>query len=79
MSQVPDEPDGNQETRTRGTEIAAMERREAPALFKRGRGKTEDWCATRCSIPSALRGENEEEDGLPGAAKNTGGGALASP
>ena len=34
-------------------EDAAMERREAPAFSKRERGKTEDWCATRRSIPSA--------------------------
>jgi hypothetical protein len=32
----------SQETRTRGTEIAAMARREAPAFSKRERGKTED-------------------------------------
>ena len=34
-----------------------MERREAPAFSKRERGKTEDWCATRCSIPSFYEGE----------------------
>ena len=35
---------GNQETRTRGSEIAAVERREAPAPRK-GCGKTEDGSA----------------------------------
>jgi hypothetical protein len=30
-------------------------RREAPAFSKRERGKTEDWCATRRSIPLASR------------------------
>ena len=47
-------PEGNQETRTRGSEIAAVERREAPAFSKRERGKTEDWCAALCSTPSGL-------------------------
>jgi hypothetical protein len=40
-----------------GDRKAAMERREAPASFKRGcglDGKTR--CATRCSVPSACRG-----------------------
>src|ERR1039458_4262097 len=36
------------------TEIAAMERREAPALPTMERGKTEDWCADWRSIPSAF-------------------------
>jgi hypothetical protein len=39
-----------------GTEIAAMERREAPAFSKRERGKTEDWCAAWRSIPSFFGG-----------------------
>jgi hypothetical protein len=51
--------DGNQETRTWGSEIAAVERREAPASFKRGCGKTEDWCATRYSIPSHVEGQEK--------------------
>ena len=51
--------DGNQETRTWGSEIAAVECREAPASFKRGCGKTEDWCATRCSIPSHVEGQEK--------------------
>ena len=73
--------DGNQETRTWGSEIAAVECREAPASFKRGCGKTEDWCATRCSIPSMWSGDRKgpaqagKGYGVPGAAKNTGGGA----
>src|SRR5450759_3446027 len=50
---------GNQETRTWGSEIAAVECREAPASFKRGCGKTEDWCATRCSIPSHVEGQEK--------------------
>ncbi len=37
-----------------GDRKAAMERREAPAFFKRERGKTEDWCAAWRSIPSGL-------------------------
>src|SRR5664279_3220842 len=57
---------------------AAVERREAPASFKRGCGETEDWCAAWRSTPSILRGARRRprltgrEDGLPGAAKNTG-------
>ena len=38
-------------------------------------------CATRAPRFSALRsllGGPEEDDGVPGAAKNTGGGALAN-
>ncbi len=58
-----------------GTEIAAMERREAPAFSKRECGKTEDWCAARCSIPSAFSPGGKSEYGLPGAANNTGDGA----
>jgi hypothetical protein len=41
------------------------------------RGKTEDWCAAWRSIPSAFCRAEKGEDGVPGAAKNTGGGALA--
>jgi hypothetical protein len=37
-----------------------MERREAPAFSKRERGKTEDWCAARCSIPSLYAWGKEE-------------------
>src|SRR5882724_6186542 len=37
---------------------AAMERREAPAFSTRERGKTEDWCAARCSIPSTFEGKS---------------------
>src|SRR5713226_6437922 len=43
-----------------------MERREAPAFSKRERGKTEDWCATRCSIPSLLRGGDKGTTAYPG-------------
>ncbi len=50
-----------------------MERREAPAFSQRGRGKTGGWCAAWRSIPSGVAPEGaKEEDGLPGAAKNTG-------
>ena len=56
----------------RRSQNAVMERREAPALSKRECGKTEDWCAARCSIPSAFAEERKREDGVPGAAKNTG-------
>ena len=61
-----------------GTEKPLMERREAPAFSKRERGKTEDWCATRCSIPSIFEGKRKGpakagmEDGLPGADKEYG-------
>jgi hypothetical protein len=71
----------SQEARTRGTEIAAMERREAPAFSKRGRGKTEEGSAAWRSIPSAFCRGGEKapakagDDGAPGAAKNTGDGA----
>jgi hypothetical protein len=33
-----------------------MARRDAPAFSKRERGKTEDWCAARCAIPSFFEG-----------------------
>ena len=76
---APEEPNGTPRARAesaarRRSENAAMERREAPASFTRGCGKTEDWCATRRSIPSALCREEMKarDDGLPGAAKNTG-------
>jgi hypothetical protein len=62
---------------------AVMERREAPALSKRECGKTEDWCAARCSIPSGFsRGDKRlapakaGDYGVPGAAKNTGDDAC---
>ena len=48
-----------------GDRKAAMERREAPALSKRERGKTEDWCAAWCSIPSALRGGKKGKTAYP--------------
>src|SRR5450830_772370 len=70
-----------QKARPRAEINAAVERREAPASFKRGCGKTEDWCATRCSIPSMWSGDRKgpaqagKGYGVPGAAKNTGGGA----
>ena len=38
-------------------------------------GKTYDWCAIRRSIPSAFCRREKPDDGLPGAAKNTGDGA----
>jgi hypothetical protein len=71
------------------TEIAAMERRVARALRK-GRARRKAWtdgCAARRSIPSALAGgtdvsaearwaKAEREDGVPGAAKNTGASAC---
>jgi hypothetical protein len=71
----------SQETRTRGTEIAAMEHREAPAFSKRERGETEEGSAAWRSIPSAFCRGGEKAptktggDGAPGAAKNTGDGA----
>ena len=55
-----------------GDRKAAMERREAPAFSKRERGKTEDWCAARCSIPSAFCREEKKEDGVPRAVKEQG-------
>ena len=61
-----------------------MERREAPVSFKRGHGKTEDWCAAWRSIPlgisegwKACPREGGEDYGLPGAAKNTGDDACS--
>jgi len=36
-----------------------MERREAPASSKRGRGKLKDWCASRRSIPSLYARERK--------------------
>jgi hypothetical protein len=58
-----------------GTEIAAVERREAPASCKRGCGKTEDWCATWRSTPSIFRGEREGKTAYPAPVKNTGADA----
>ena len=55
----------SQETRTRGTEIAAVERREAPASFKRGCGKTEDGSASRRSTPSPIRGGRKGKTAYP--------------
>ncbi len=69
-----------------GTEIAAIEPREAPAVLATGPrqdGKT--GAPLGAPSPHLARGEKAcpraggEDDGLPGAAKNTGGGALASP
>jgi hypothetical protein len=77
MSQVPDGPEGNQETRTRGSEIAAMERREAPAFLARGArqdGKT--GAPLGAPSPRFSRGA-KQEDGVSRAAKNREGGALA--
>src|SRR5450759_800507 len=42
-----------------------MERREAPASSKRGRGKRNDWCAARCSIPSTFEGGKETKTAYP--------------
>jgi hypothetical protein len=39
--------------------LVRVERRAAPALPTMERGKTEDWCAARCSIPSNCRGGKE--------------------
>jgi hypothetical protein len=49
-----------------------MERREAPAFSTRERGKTEDWCAARRSIPSAYGRGGERDYGAPGAGKEYG-------
>jgi hypothetical protein len=49
----------------RRSQNAVMERREAPALSKRECGKTEDWCAARCSIPSILRGGEKGTTAYP--------------
>jgi hypothetical protein len=77
MSQIPDEPDGNQETRTRGSEIAAMERREAPAFL--ARGARQDGRLVRHSVlhPLGFARGAKQEDGVSRAAKNREGGALA--
>jgi hypothetical protein len=62
----------------RRKENAAMERREAPALFKRECGKTEYGRALRRSIPSLLRGgkgrprNRGKGYGLPGAGQKRG-------
>ena len=72
--------------RTRAEINAAMERREAPASSKRGRGRRRNGSASRRSIPSAFcegqglvrrspQGEGGRDDGVPGAANNTGAGA----
>jgi hypothetical protein len=65
-----------------GTEIAAMERRKAPAFSMRERGKTEDWVRRSALHPLGFfRGERRRprewgrDYGVPGAAKNTGAGA----
>ena len=59
----------------RRSENAAMARREAPHLREKVRLRLMD-APLGVLSPHFLRGE-EMEDGLPGAAKNTGGGALA--
>jgi len=67
--QGPPDRSRNQETRTRGTEIAAMERREAPAFL--ARGARQDGRLVRRSVLHSLgwaRGENRQ-DGVPGAAQ----------
>src|SRR6185437_3911615 len=54
----------NQETRARGQKS----RDGAPGgarILERECGKTEDWCAARCSIPSALRGAKERKTAPP--------------
>ena len=51
----------------------SAERRPCP--LKRGRGTKDYGSASRRSIPSIFEGQTRE-DGLPGAAKNTGGGAV---
>ena len=90
---VPKPTETVRQTRKRGPgdRKAAMERREAPAFLTRECGKTEDWCATRCSIPSALpRGKRacppkpegrRRKTAYPAPLKNTGDGArlLAYP
>jgi len=53
-----------------GDRKAAMERREAPALPTRERGKTEDWCAAWRSIPSAFcRGGEKRKTAYPAPLK----------
>ena len=59
-----------------GDRKAAMERREAPAFSKKG--TRQDGRLVRRSVLHPLDfARRKKEDGLPGAAKNTGGGALA--
>src|SRR5665811_722067 len=54
-----------------GTEKPRWSAERRPRSSQEGRGKTEDWCATRCSIPSPFGGERKREDGVPGAAQIT--------
>ena len=54
-----------------GTEKPRWSAERRPRSSHEGRGKTEDWCATRCSIPSPFGGERKREDGVPGAAQIT--------
>ncbi len=60
-----------------------MERREAPAFSQRERGDGKTGAPLGAPSPRLARGAKRrprvsgEDDGLPGAAKNTGGEALA--
>ena len=60
-----------------GDRKAAMERREAPAFLARGARQDERLVRHSVLHPLAFSARRKKEDGLPGAAKNTGGGALA--
>jgi hypothetical protein len=55
-----------------GTEIAAMARREAPALPKGNAARRKTGAPLGAPSPRHFAGDKEREDGLPGAAKNTG-------
>ena len=77
LSQKPT-PGPRPEARPRGTEIAAVERREAPASFTR-RTRQDGRLVRRLALHSLGLGPREKEGpakgkdyGVPGAAKNTG-------
>jgi hypothetical protein len=66
-----------------GTEIAATERREAPAFPQGSAGRWKTGASLGAPSPRYLRGAKEgpleagKDYGVPGAAKNTGGEACA--
>jgi hypothetical protein len=55
-----------------------MARREAPAFSRGNAARQNNGCATWRAIPLYFRGVRKRDDGVPGAAKNTGGEALAT-
>src|SRR6185437_3508779 len=66
----------NQETRARGQKSRDGAPRGARTLQKRVRQDGKTGAPLGAPSPRLCR-EEKEEDGVPGAAKNTGGGALA--